>query len=138
MVHMAKDGNLAVTDNAFAGELRRCRLAARLTQRDLAERSGISVRAISDLERGINRHPQRETARMLSAALALSGAAQTRFLEAARRPPRLVKPAPSGVNAPANDPLIGRAQEIALIAQTILRPGVRLVTLTGPGGVGKT
>lgn len=35
-------------------------------------------------------------------------------------------------------PLVGRQRELADLAQLCLQPGVRLVTLTGPGGVGKT
>jgi predicted ATPase/class 3 adenylate cyclase len=35
-------------------------------------------------------------------------------------------------------PLVGRDDELAALRATIASPGVRLVTLTGPGGVGKT
>lgn len=114
------------------------RLAAELTQRDLAARSGISTRAISDLERGINHAPQRETARMLSDALGLHPEERDRFLDLARRRPQSPALPSSSSQADNPDPLIGRVQELALIEATVFRPGTRLVTLAGPGGVGKT
>lgn len=57
----------------FGGQLRRDRAAAGLTQEDLAERSGLSVRTISDLERGRISQPRRSTVRQLTRALSCSG-----------------------------------------------------------------
>ena len=57
-----------------------------LTQEALAERAGVSARAISDLERGARTHPYRETATLLAEALGLTGNARAALLAAARRP----------------------------------------------------
>ena len=57
---------------ALAELLKQYRLAAGLTQEELAERARISVRAISDLERGVRRTPHKETLRLLAEALALA------------------------------------------------------------------
>src|ERR1700744_2712494 len=57
---------------AHPGEwLRQQRVAAGLTQEDLAERSGVSVRAIADLERGRTRRPYPSSVRALVGALGL-------------------------------------------------------------------
>ena len=57
--------------------LRQQRLAAGLTQEDLAERSGVSVRAIADLERGRTRKPYPSSVRSLVRALGLPEATGT-------------------------------------------------------------
>ncbi len=56
----------------FAELLRRHRLAARLTQEALAERSQLSAPAIGALERGVRRNPYRVTVDLLAEALGLS------------------------------------------------------------------
>jgi predicted ATPase/DNA-binding CsgD family transcriptional regulator/DNA-binding XRE family transcriptional regulator len=126
---------------AFGALLRDYRAAAGLTQAELAERAGITVSAVGALERGERRHPYPPTARALADALHLTGAARDRFLAAAIRPARLapepVTPPPSAVPGFLTT-FIGREAETAVVLQLLDRSDVRLLTLTGPGGVGKT
>ncbi|MFD8706754.1 tetratricopeptide repeat protein [Kitasatospora sp. NPDC059648] len=71
------------------------RMAAGLTQEDLAAGAGVSLRALGDMERGRTRGPQRRTVRALAAALGLDGA-QTAALEGAAQSgrPRGVRQVP--------------------------------------------
>jgi predicted ATPase/class 3 adenylate cyclase len=75
------------SDRLFGDLLRELRRAARLTQAELAERASLSVRGLSDLERGINRYPRHETVVALADALALAEGDRDRFFAAARRQP---------------------------------------------------
>ena len=128
----------------FGDALREARLAAGLTQEALAERAGVSVRNIQSLETSLNR-PQRDTARRLATALELAGSARAAFLATALPRPRT--PAPSAqpkqrIPLRATQPLaatllLGREREVAAV-EALLRTDTRLLTLTGPGGVGKT
>jgi transcriptional regulator with XRE-family HTH domain len=59
---------------AFADLIRRYRLAARLTQTDLAERAVLSREAISALERDLRQTPRRDTLQLLGHALELDAA----------------------------------------------------------------
>ncbi|MCC6944623.1 MAG: helix-turn-helix transcriptional regulator, partial [Thermomicrobiales bacterium] len=52
--------------------IRRFRLASGMSQEQLAERSGLSARSVSDLERGLRSGTRPETLRMLAEALSLS------------------------------------------------------------------
>ncbi|HYN87825.1 MAG TPA: tetratricopeptide repeat protein, partial [Ardenticatenaceae bacterium] len=129
---------------SFAALLRHHRVAAGLSQEALAERAGISVRAVSDLERGARRAPYRETVRLLADALRLEPADRV-ALEAAvdrgRGPLAGVAAGPDPV-APtlpaAVTPLIGRDQEVASLLSQLRGSDARLFTLTGPPGIGKT
>jgi transcriptional regulator with XRE-family HTH domain/predicted ATPase len=70
---------------AYFGEvLQRVRLEVGLTQDELAERSGLTVRAISYLETGRTRKPYQRTVRLLAKGLGLSGACLDTFAQAAR------------------------------------------------------
>lgn len=71
----------------FADLLRYHRLAARLTQEELAEQARLSVDAISTLERGARRRPRKETVTLLADALALSPDDRAALFDAARRSP---------------------------------------------------
>jgi predicted ATPase/DNA-binding XRE family transcriptional regulator len=127
----------------FGDLLRRHRTAAALSQEELAERAGVSVRALSDLERGVHRAPRLETVRMLAAALGLGENERAGLLTAARpeMPPVVTmrtRPTVSATLPLSPTRLIGRESELASLSNLLTQEDVRLVTLTGPGGTGKT
>src|SRR5256885_12557041 len=85
----------ADSSDGFGTRLRRLRERAGLTQEALAERAGISAKAVSALERGERRHPYPHTVRALAAALELSGSERAALeAGAARRRPGNSRPEP--------------------------------------------
>ena len=115
-----------------------------MTQEELASRAGISPNAVGALERGARRRPYPHTVRALADALGLSGDERAMLLRSA--PERGVSdpPSVSNVEVPTVLPprpatsLVGRERQIEEVSGLISRPDVRLLTLTGIGGVGKT
>lgn len=123
---------------SFDARLRRLREAAGFTQEELAHAAGLSVNAVSQLERGLRKRPYPHTVRALAAALGLNDVEHARLL--ATVPKRGATEPPGGMSslpAPAT-PLIGREKELAAVLSFFQEPGRRLLTLTGTGGVGKT
>ncbi|WP_129668278.1 ATP-binding protein [Phytoactinopolyspora endophytica] len=121
----------------FAALLRQHRLAAGLSQEELARQAGLSGDAVAALERGRRRNPRPLTVRLLTEALELSDDERAIFIAAAhgQQPPARepIQPAPVYTAG-----LVGRDGELATSIQLLTDAGTRLLTLTGPGGIGKT
>jgi predicted ATPase/DNA-binding XRE family transcriptional regulator len=128
------------TGSTFGGLLRSHRDSAGLTQEELAGRTGLTPQAIGKLERGERRRPHRHTAEQLAEALGLTGQDLARFEAAARRSSAhrtIAEPSYGAIPAPSTA-LVGRDREATSVVRLLLREEARLLTLTGPGGVGKT
>lgn len=128
----------------FGDLLREYRRAAGLTQEELAERAGISPRSISELERGGAHVPRRDTVALLARALKLDGRQHIAFealLNERRRQSADVHVGRVAERQRHNLPrpltsFIGREAELDELAP--LLANAPLLTLVGPGGVGKT
>ena len=103
----------------------------------LAEAAGLSREAIGLLERGERRSPRRDTVTMLARTLELSERERARLMAAAAMPraEQVARNAAAGLPSRLTS-FIGRQDEIAAVAELVLAK--RLVTLSGPGGIGKT
>ena len=126
----------------FSSLLRQYRRAASLSQEALAARAGLSAKGIAQLETGRRRAPRPETVALLAAALDLTRAERTALIAAAarvhiNRTQPLSHTGFTSLHLPLTS-LIGREHEIAAVSCLLEQPEVRLLTLTGPGGVGKT
>ncbi|GHJ17379.1 ATP-binding protein [Micromonospora sp. AKA38] len=143
-----------VQRDRFGAVLRAFRLERGLTQEELAEAAGSSVRGIREMERGRVRNPQRRTVVLLADALRLAGADRDRFVALARAErqssDRPVGPddhpavaVPGELPAPLPD-LAGRAEildRLATLAADVAagRPDTAsVVVVHGPPGIGKT
>jgi predicted ATPase/DNA-binding XRE family transcriptional regulator len=124
----------------FGTRLKALRESAGFTQEELATIAGLSVHAVSALERGERRRPHAETVRALSAALDLTGAARDALVGSARSQAQYAA-ADELTNASLPLPLtslLGRDVDVETLRRWLADPAARLITLIGPGGVGKT
>lgn len=103
--------------------------------------AGLSVNGISNLERQIRTRPHVYTVHQLADALGLDDEERRALLGSLPT----VEKAPSSTAAaewptfPTEpSPLIGRESELAIGMQLLQARGMRLVTLVGSGGVGRT
>src|SRR5712692_6573683 len=125
---------------SFASLLKAYRVAQGLSQDALAERAGLTREAISLLERGLRLSPRRDTVTLLAKTLQLSAEDRTRLLAAAsEHRGRSAVAAVLASGLPSSLPLrltsfVGREQEMAEVRELLLLK--RLLTLTGPGGIG--
>ncbi len=127
------------------GELVRLhRAAIGITQEELAERAGLSARAVSDIERARRKRVYPDTALRLADALRLEGEERSVFQRVGRGSlgeltleDRRATTGARAVGAPL-DRFLGRRRELDVLLGALRSPDARLVTLTGTGGIGKT
>src|SRR5215212_185925 len=140
--------------HSFGYWLRLKRKASELTREALADRVGCSVSTIRKLE-DEERRPSAQIAELLAEIFKIPTTERIAFLRFARGDLRST-PSSSDEEAPwrASTPeiphharsnlpatftsLIGRDKDIAAVHDYLTHPDIRLVTLIGPGGIGKT
>jgi len=146
---VAGDGE---SGSGFGRLLRRYRDEAGLTQEELAERAGLSVRAVSDMERGRTARPLQRSVWLLADALALPEAGRARLIGA-------LLPAAEDVTGPGETSradastviprqlpapvthFAGRAAELKMLSSLLDRghgDGAAIGAIGGTAGVGKT
>lgn len=140
--------------DTFGEWLRQQRTQLKLTREQFAGRVGCSVALLRKIEDG-ERRPSAQIAELLANCLNIPPAERSTFVRVARGelnlerlPPALgasagpigfATPPTPRINLPVlPTPLIGRQHEVEELSQLLHDPSCRLLTLVGPGGMGKT
>ncbi len=137
---------------SFGGWLKQRRKVLDMTQHELAQRVGCSIETIRKIEADLRR-PSHQIAEYLADQMAISSDERAEFVQwsrSQRSPAAVLEPLKSVEDATqppsrsviplpmAPTPLIGRDQHSALIRAYLQRDTIRLLTLTGSPGIGKT
>lgn len=128
---------------SFGFWLRKARRALDLTQEELATRVGCSTVFIRKLEADV-RQPSLMMAERLADALQIPAMDRATFLKLVLGGASAIVDMPQPVIEQApwhgslSPPLVGRIREREAVCQQLMRPAVRLLTLTGPAGIGKS
>src|SRR5512136_2111758 len=138
-----------VSEISFGAWVLRQRKALDLTREQLARRVGCSVSGLRKIESD-ERRPSRQMAELLANCLQIPPEQRSTFLQVARgqlragRLPATGYVSGRGLSQPAlclprsPTPLIGREPELAALSRLVCDARYRLLTLAGPGGIGKT
>jgi len=134
----------------FGEWLQQQRRQRRLTREEFAKRVGCSVSALQKIEYG-ERRPSSQIAELMANCLDVPLEERLTFTRVARgelsvdRLPRELKLGATSDISPRKSklpiyptPLIGRERELERLSQLLRDPHCRLLTLVGPGGIGKT
>jgi predicted ATPase/transcriptional regulator with XRE-family HTH domain len=125
----------------FGSVLRAFRRRARLTQEELAERAGVSVRTIRSLESDRSSTPRFSSVRALAHALGLEAEERQRLERLAGLDDEAQRMLASTIGGSIPAPLshlVGRDADKSRLVEVVLGGTARLVTLTGLAGIGKT
>jgi tetratricopeptide (TPR) repeat protein/transcriptional regulator with XRE-family HTH domain len=130
---------MAVVPSLTFGQLLvRYRVAAGMTQETLAAHAGVSVRAISDLERSVRLSPYKSTIALLAEALHLSPQEHATLIAAAGRKADIAAAETEREPRSSDPPFVGRHRELVAVEHFLGGGGLPVLFLTGEPGIGKS